>query len=95
MIGTHPILVNLLRRILDAELVLQGMAAANLHAPSTEHGAATDIEVLVDKDDRRTVVTRTDGRRQSGGSGADHDHIGRMIPADGVGGLAAHCGRHY
>ena len=71
------------------------MAAADLDAAAAEHGATADVEILIDDDDGRAVIARTDGGGQPGGAGADHDHIGRMIPADVVGGIAVHCGRHY
>ena len=82
VIEPHPVVEQHVGRVLDAELLLQGMAAADLHAAAAQNSPPADVEILVHDDDRRAVVARRDRRRQPGDARADHDHVGSVVPLD-------------
>jgi hypothetical protein len=71
---------HLVGAVLDIEFLLQGMTAAELDTAAAQHGVAADIEILLDNNDRSAVIARRNGSRQTGGAGADDDHIGGKIP---------------
>ena len=62
------------------ELLLQGVAAAELDAAAAQHGVAADVVVLLDDDDRGAVVARRHGGGEARGARADHHDVGRKIP---------------
>ncbi len=76
----RPVGENLIGRVLDAGLLLERMAAAEVHAPTAENAAATDIVILVDNDDGGAVIACRDGGRQSSDTSPDHHHLRRAIP---------------
>jgi hypothetical protein len=84
VVEAHPVVEDLVRAVLDAELLLQRVAAADLHPPAAQHAAAADVEILVHHDHRGAVVARADGGRKAGDAGADHHHVGGVIPLDGA-----------
>ena len=89
VVVAHPIQKNLVGRVLDAELLLQSMAAANLHTATAEHAAAADVVVLLDDDNRGTIVACGNGCGQASDAGADDDHVHRVVPPDAAIGLRA------
>jgi hypothetical protein len=77
-----PVGENLIGRILDPGLLLQGVAATEMDATAAQHAAAADVEVLVDDDDGRSEIPRRDGGRQPRNTCTDDDHIRRLVPLD-------------
>ncbi len=75
-----PVGEQLVGRILDAVLLLERVAAAEMHAPAAQHGVAADIVIFLDEDHGGAVVARRDSRRQARGAGADDHHVSRKIP---------------
>jgi hypothetical protein len=80
----HPVLEDLVRRILDAGLLLQGVAAAEMDASAAQHAAAADVEVLLHADHGGAAVARRDGGGEARYAGPDDDHVGRQVPFDGL-----------
>ena len=88
MIEPHPVVEQHVGRVLDAELLLQGMSATDLHAAAAQDPPPADVEILIHDDDRGAVVARSDRRRQARDARADHDHVGYVVPFD----VAVLCG---
>ena len=82
VVGAHPVEEHLVGVVLDVELLLQRVAAAELHAPAAQHAAAADVVVLLDDDHRGAKLARRDGGGQPGDAGADDDHVGGLVPVD-------------
>ena len=74
-VEAYPIMKHLVRRILDAGLLLQRVAAAEMDTSAAQDATTADVVILVDHDDRSTVVSRRNRRRQSRDAGADDDYI--------------------
>jgi hypothetical protein len=74
-VGEHPV-----GAVLDAELDLQRVAAAELDAPAAEHGVPADVEILLDDDDGGAVVARRYGGREPRRARADDHDIRRKRP---------------
>jgi hypothetical protein len=53
-----PIGKNLVGAVLDVELFLQGVAAAEMDPAAAQHGVPADVEILLDDDHRGAVVAR-------------------------------------
>ena len=81
MVVAHPVREHQVGRILDAELLLQRVAAAETDAAARQHAAAADVVVLVDHDHRGAEIERRDGGGQARDAGADDDHVGGVVPA--------------
>ena len=81
-VEAHPVLEHLVGCILDVEFLLQGVAAAEMHAPAREHAAAADVDVLVDNYDGGAEIARRDGGGEAGDASADDHHIRRKVPPD-------------
>ena len=77
----HPILENLIGGILDAGLLLQGVAAAEMDSSAAQHAAAADVEILIDDDDGGPEIARRDGCWQPCHARAGDDHVRRKIPS--------------
>ena len=75
-----PVGENLVGAVLDVELLLQGVAAAEMDAAAAQHGVAADVVVLLDDDHRGAVVARRHGGGEAGGARADDHDISRKIP---------------
>ena len=65
VVGAHPVEEHLVGVVLDVELLLQRMAAAELHASAAQHAAAADVVVLLDHDHRGAELARRDGGGQA------------------------------
>ena len=78
-----PVGENLLGAVLDVELLLQGVAAAEMDAAAAQHGVAADVEVLLDDDHRGAVVARRHGGGEARGARADDHDIRRKLPFHG------------
>src|SRR5215470_18786325 len=72
-VETDPVGVDLIGRILDAVLLLHGVAAAQMQPSAAQDAAAADVVILVDRDHRYTVVACRDGGSKSRDAGADDD----------------------
>ncbi len=70
--------------VLDPLRLLQPVAAADIEAAIAHHGAAADVEVLLDDDDRGALLACRDGGDEPAGSRADHDDVGLAVPGDAV-----------
>jgi hypothetical protein len=75
-----PVSKNLLRTVLDAELLLKGVTAAEMHAAAAQHRVPADVVVLLDQDHRRAMVARRNGGCEARGTCADDHDVGRKIP---------------
>src|SRR6185312_8228167 len=64
---------------------LDCIATAQRHVAVAVDHAAADVEVLFDDDHRRAEVAGADGRGKPGGSAAEDDDIGFVVPSDGLG----------
>src|SRR5262245_31023744 len=60
-VETYPVGVHLVGRILDAVLLLDGVAAAEMQSSAAEDAAAADVVVLLDSDHRYAVITCCNG----------------------------------
>ena len=78
----HPIGKDLIGRILDSELLLQGVAAAEMDPSAAQDAAATDVVILIDDDHGGSVIACRDGGGQPRDPGSDHDHVRRKVPFD-------------
>src|SRR5262245_9353697 len=63
---------------------LQWIAAAERHLPAAVQHLAADVEILINKDDRRAEVARANGGWQPDAARADDDDIRLVVPAYGV-----------
>ena len=82
VVVAHPVGEHLVGVVLDVELLLQRVAAAELDAAAAQHAAAADVVVLLDDDHRGAEVARRDGGGQARDAGADDDDVGGLVPAD-------------
>jgi hypothetical protein len=76
----HPVAEHPVGAVLDAELALQGMAAAELHAAAAQHAVSADVVIFLDDDDRGAVVPRRDRGGKSGDAGADDYDVSGKLP---------------
>ena len=92
-----PVRENHVGRVHRAVLLLQTVPAAELDAPSAQHAAATDVEILVDHDHGGTGIAGRASAREPRNPRTDHYHIRRSVPFDfgGLGLLWVQSGRGY
>ena len=79
--------IHLLRRVLDAPLLLPGVAAAGVREAVGEGRVAAHLKVGVDHDDAGTLVMGTQGGKQTGSASAAHDDVVLVVPRLGNLGL--------
>jgi hypothetical protein len=64
---------------------LNWIATAKRNLSAAVNHLAAQIEILVNDDDRRAKVPRTNGGGQPGGACSDDDYIGLVVPFNGFG----------
>src|SRR5207302_11115338 len=70
----HPIGENLVGGILDSELLLQAVAATEVHSSPTQDAPAADVVIFIDADDGGSMIACGDGRGEPRDSCSDNNH---------------------
>ena len=78
--GIGMVEIHLFRRILDAPLLLPGVAAAGVREAVGQRRMAAHLEVGVDHDDAGALVVGTQGSKQTGSTCAAHDDVVLVVP---------------
>ena len=85
--GIRMIEIHLLRRVLDAPLLLPGVATAGVREAVRQRRMAAHLKVGVDHDDAGTLVVGTQGGNQTGSACAAHNDVVLVVPRLGDLGL--------
>ena len=80
VVVAHPVVEDLLGRILYPEFLLSTRPTAEVHISPAHHSMSADVEVLLDHDDGRAVLERRHRSGEPGGAGSDRDEVRGHVP---------------
>src|SRR5947209_5198564 len=80
VVVAHPVVEDLLGRILYSEFLLSTRPTAEVHISPAHHSMSADVEVLLDHDDGRAVLERRHRSGEPRGAGSDRDEVRSHIP---------------